>query len=321
MRHIACIATANIERPLHSWVASLRHVGWTYPIYVFNPENDVPDVPDNCISVTLRPWWLAMHGGEDMLKEVNNTAALLKPKLFLSSLWQDGDQVLYVDCADTVFFRNPNELFDLCEGVPVSARSYAISSRDVVMPEHIYKNLGIPMRIFNRDKTVNSGVICCTVGERMRDAINLWQALCSYIPSTGSWLQNKKKVGDQKAFNVAFRVAKDKDVSNISYLPKCWNDRDGIRNMYLDGGKLYSKTTKEEVCLPHSAGNKALPDTIRRAAVGEVLSERVYFGFHAEPPDITEKGDSSKYSPSELRSMRRNAERRAAENVFKDEVQ
>ena len=306
MRYITCVATANIEQALHSWVASLRYVGWNDTIFVYSPEDDVPDVPDGCVNVALYPWWRDVDGWEAMLQSVNNLAALLKPKIFLDSYWKHGDQVLYVDCADTVFFRHPDELFDLCEGVPVGARSYCQSSRDVTMPEYIYKALDIPMQVFGRDKTVNSGVVCGTVGDAMYSAMEMWQALCSYIPSTGSWLQNKKKVGDQKAFNVAFRVAKLRCADNVMYLPKCWNDRDGIRNMYLEDGCLYSIRDQQIVCLPHAAGNKGLPQEIRDAAVGEYLQGRRTFGHHVSMPDtdITEK-QASRYSPSQLRAMRR----------------
>lgn len=305
MRYITCVATKNIQGALQNWVGSLRHVGWDGTIYVYSPENDYPDVPDGCVNVLKPAWWLSTDGGVDMLKEVNNTPALLKPSIFLDDWFQNGDQVLYVDCADTVFFKNPNELFDLCIDVPVSARDYCMSSRDVVLPEYIYKELQIPMSVFGRDRTVNSGVICCTIGYNTRCIMELWQALCSYIPSTGSWLQNKKKVGDQKAFNIAMRTGKCWNEDYVSYLPKRWNDRDGIRHMYLENGKLYSTTDNQEVCLPHSAGNKSLPLPIRNAAVGKWNNEKLFFGSTAELPDPTEKVGPSHYSPSEIRAMRR----------------
>jgi len=224
MNRIVTVATQNILTELWSLILSLRKNGWKDIVYVYSPDDLF--LPENCILKKIDAWW---EKGCRKLKE-KNVSALLKPHCFLDSEWQDGDNILYLDSADLIVLRNIKELFNDFEksNKKIGAHTFVIKKVPLTQSrEYDFLRKDLSEEINKKCNYVNNGVILLKINDETINFINFWKSLLDFVPKHGA-LDSRGLIGDQIAFNIAYRLLSDGIKYELSYK---WNYR-GASNVH-----------------------------------------------------------------------------------------
>ena len=243
---ITTIATKECEVGLQRAVASLRNHGNTSVVDVYVPEGYTPPECEGIEIVKCQNWWEGMPGVSGVR---HNTPALAKPEILLSDRYRDGEQVLYFDGADVLFFCDPEFAFSWQER-PIMA--YPWAERSVVaplkgkMPRAPYYNNGLWSFIAGKDaRRFGHVFVAMEIACVARD---LWK--------TGAL---RPLVEDQEAFNAAATIMPH----IFQHLPHEMNYRDGTK---VEQIKIINGEPIGENWLPvlvaHSSGPKEMPERL-----------------------------------------------------------
>ena len=259
-RHLCVIANTAVEKELELFVKTARIHGWMEPVYVYYPEDEPPKLRKGCIG---RPWaaWWKVPGSK-----VNtfNAPALLKAELLMD--FPDGDQVVYMDCADIVLCCNPARIFADHKERGIYARNYA--KKKLHMSGDIIDKLNLNPKYCGVADSFNNGVIVVNQSPKIREWLQKWDDLLKLYPETGPWLRfEKRKIGDQQSFNYIFRQMLES--GDAGYLPKKYNYNTAkkVNQLRVKKGKL--KTDSGDVVfVPHASGMTEMSRHVIEYALG-----------------------------------------------------
>lgn len=256
MRYITTIASGRVSSQLNDLVTSLRRQGWHHRIYVFCPDNDVPRVPEDCTIVKCAPWW-GTKGGKI-------APAMIKPDVFLYEKWQDGDEILYFDCADIVVLCEPNEIFKYASGSLWCAHKCRLA-RHCNVPADKALQHGLDIKYTAPGKAVNSGVIIGSVSDGLRSDAQLWKDLLRAKLADPTW---NSSYTDQDIFTYIFKSRKG---GGSRHLPDIYNYRDfnQVRKLQVTEDGVFKKSGGQ-IFVPHASGPAGIPKKILYFATGVV---------------------------------------------------
>jgi len=243
-RVIGTVADRNVEPQLKRFMATLRGAGWEGSVLICTPYPCEIEAPDNrCNIVALPPWyrmyWPEPRGqlGSGLHRRYAN---FLKP-LLVDQL-QDGDDLLFADSSDVVFFQNPGALFHLLEKAPEAMWAASMQQE----PELVSPTIPGFAELFGvsqeRLVRVRDGMFMCRVCEPIKRFMQLWKALCGWAISWG--------YGDMLPWTLALSVWD----GYVMELPVDAHWLIGYGCSYDDQGRLLG--TSEPISVLHGPGDQ-----------------------------------------------------------------
>lgn len=250
---VATVATKECEAGLQRAVASLRFHGYLGNIDVYVPAGYTAPT---CTGIEIIPcdnWWENMPGAS---KEKHNVPALAKPAILLNPRYTDGQQVLYFDGADVLFFEHPEHAFKI-QTKPIMAYTWlnvaVAAPLTDKMPEAPY---------------FNNGIWSFIAGPEARRFGHAFAAMAIAGIARNIWTTGKRRpiVGDQEAFNAAATMLPEM----IQPMPHEMNYRGGtnVRNITVVNNIPMSLNNLPVVIAHATGGQPIRQDLINLATTG-----------------------------------------------------
>ncbi len=255
MDYLVTVADNNIVEELEDFSTSISKGGWTQDILVFSPQdNPIESIPSNCRKVVLDPYWTNTHR-----KNRDNISAALKPEIFLSDLFEEGDRILYMDSADIIVLCNCQEIFDQLDSSSILAAKADKKKEDKSyhskFRKDIVKEFKLNPEIMKEVPTVNSGVILGRKCEKLNKAMSLWKDMVEF---SGFHMKLAKGlIGDQVSFNYVFNSLKKEEL--IEFLPEEYNYNSAkrVNKLKIRSGQVYKPGENGSLIkVVHGSGTK-----------------------------------------------------------------
>ena len=257
MRYICTIADSKILNDFEIFRQSIRNTGWEDPIFVFSHDKKLAKkLPSDCVFVYKEGWW----ADASKLDKCRNKPTLLKPSIFLSSEFREGDEILYMDSADLAIFCHPKHIFNANKKL-LGAKPFSYGNYINRLDDKTREDLNLNPEYFKKHKIVNAGVIVGKISDDLLDNIKIWQDILLQYPKYGSPYPKAKVAGDQYAFNYIFRKMKDEGLAD--YLPKKYNLNSSKKVRQLEAREGVFYYGDKPVYVAHSTGGGGLPQWMK----------------------------------------------------------
>lgn len=259
---VTTIADNGAIDGLKYFVQSIINQGYKESIHIHTTKKGaIQKLPTGCINIYMDSPDIKISS------KVSNKIAILKPSLFLSPMYRNGDLILYADCYDLAFFIRPDKIFEQMDGKDIAAvEGNQVQRYAQKFKKEIAKKYNLDLSLMHGKPVINSGLIIVRISEATLGLMRLWRDLLYGMVSTHGSMLGPKKLGDQVLFNYAYRIAEKQGLTKSfgeEYNYTSGNSsRDRVEGLVVREGRLYDKKGKQ-IFIPHHSGpHKLLPPHI-----------------------------------------------------------